>query len=219
MSCPDLKLCGLTRPRDAAAALAGGIAYAGVIRYPRSPRYVSPDEIPDLLDVIPRAMRVAVDVEPSVEQLYAYREEGFHCFQIHFRPEISRARLESWSEAVGPDALWLAPRMPAEATELPEMWLPCADTWLIDTPSLHGFGGTGRTGDWTRFRRWREAHPEKRWALAGGLGPANLESAVREAHPDIVDVSSGVEASPGVKDPAKLDALFAALVDLRRTPT
>ena len=71
--------------------------------------------------------------------------------------------------------------------------------------------GTGRTGDWGKFRRHREAHPTHAWILSGGLNPANIGEALVETGARSVDVNSGVESAPGVKDPAKLRAFAEAL--------
>ena len=90
-------------------------------------------------------------------------------------------------------------------------WLPLAATWLLDTYRADAFGGTGHTGDWAKFSRYRLAYPERIWVLAGGLSPENAAAAVAATGARMIDVNSGVELAPGRKDPAKLEALRAAL--------
>jgi phosphoribosylanthranilate isomerase len=115
-----------------------------------------------------------------------------------------------WAEAVGRDRLWLAPKLPP-ATDVPVALLPLADTFLLDAFQAEKFGGTGRSGDWAQFRRQREAHPAKNWILAGGLGPANIAAALAATGARWVDVNSGIERTPGVKDSGKLAAFVAHL--------
>ena len=89
--------------------------------------------------------------------------------------------------------------------------LPLAATFLLDTFHAAGFGGSGKTGDWAKFARYRETYPQHTWILAGGLSPDNVAEAVAQSGAFFVDVNSGVETSPGVKDHAKLRALGEAL--------
>ena len=82
---------------------------------------------------------------------------------------------------------------------------------LIDTYSVEKAGGTGATGDWTRFSELQNAHPETSFILAGGLSPENIAAALEESEARFLDVNSGVESAPGVKDHARLAAFFSAL--------
>jgi phosphoribosylanthranilate isomerase len=154
--------------------------------------------------------RVAVSVEPDADSLRAMRDLGFDRFQIHFRGDIAPGAVEAWSGLVGAPNLWLAPRLAPEA-DVPAAWLALAGAVLLDTfdPSL--FGGTGRPGDWPKFKRHREAHPATTWILSGGLGPSNVGEALAGTGARFLDVNSGVESSPGVKDPEKLKAFIAAV--------
>ena len=74
-----------------------------------------------------------------------------------------------------------------------------------------GFGGSGQTGDWTGFARMQTEHPDHTWILAGGLNPENIGAALTASGARFVDVNSGVERTPGVKDEAKLKAFVVAL--------
>jgi phosphoribosylanthranilate isomerase len=205
-----LKVCGLTSAEDADAALAAGADFLGLIAHPGSPRYLAPERLAALAAGLPAGRVVVVAVSPAAADLRAWREAGAAALQVHFPADTALATLRAWSEAAGADRLWLAPRLPPEA-EVPEAWLPLAETFLLDTFDAGGFGGTGRTGDWAKFARHRRANPRKTWILSGGLNPANVRAALAASGADFVDVGSGVEARPGTKDPAKLRALAAAL--------
>jgi phosphoribosylanthranilate isomerase len=206
----QIKVCGLTSPGDAAFAAAGGADALGFILHPKSPRYVSMAQFRAMSHSLPKKPLIAVAVEPRVEDLAAMRDAGFNRFQVHFRHELPVGAIEAWSKAVGAENLWLAPKLPP-AIDVPEDWLDHARTILLDTFDPTLFGGTGRTGDWPKFKRHREAHPKKTWILSGGLNPANVRAALVGTGARYVDVNSGVESSPGFKDHAKLTAFFAAV--------
>ena len=204
-----LKVCGLTTAEDAAAAAGIGADFLGFILYPKSPRYLLPERFAELKPRLPALPKVAVMVAPSAAELEAALGAGFDFFQIHF-PATDAAAVRAASERVGAARLWLAPKLPPEA-ELDTALLPLADTWLLDAYRADSFGGTGHTGDWAKFRRYREAHPAKTWVLAGGLSPENVVAAVAATGARAIDVNSGVETAPGRKDPAKLAALRTVL--------
>jgi phosphoribosylanthranilate isomerase len=82
---------------------------------------------------------------------------------------------------------------------------------LVDTFHAAGFGGSGQTGDWEAYTRLRTAHPQHHWILAGGLKPENVAEALRLSGAQWIDVNSGVESAPGVKDAAKLRACADAI--------
>lgn len=206
-----LKVCGLTSLVDAEAADAIGADYLGFILYPKSPRYVTLAQFSAMAARLPPGRRpVAVMVEPSAEELAPVVAAGFAAVQIHFREEVTLAQVEQWSGKVGVERLWLAPKLPPGRDPL-TTWLPLARTFLVDTFHPAGFGGSGQTGDWSAFARLRLAHPEHHWILAGGLKPENIAEAVRQTGARWVDVNSGVESAPGVKDAARLRAFAAAL--------
>lgn len=204
-----LKVCGLTTAEDAAAAAAVGADYLGFILHPKSPRYLALGDYAVLRPLLPELPRVAVMVTPTAEELATVLAAGFDFFQIHF-PAADPTAAEAASATVGPGRLWLAPKVPPEA-ELDPALLPLASTWLLDAYRVDRFGGTGHTGDWPKFRRCRENHPDRAWVLAGGLSPENVAAAVAATGTERIDVNSGVESAPGRKDPAKLAALRAAL--------
>lgn len=206
-----LKVCGMKRVEDACLAAELGADCLGFIFFPKSPRYLAYEAYEALAPSLPRGpKRVAVMVEPSLEDLARARAARFGFFQIHARHDTPLESVRGWSEAVGAADLWLAPKLPPGAP-FPAAWLPLADTFLVDTFHADGFGGSGRTGDWAGFTRLAEANPAKRWILAGGLNPENVVPAIAASGARFVDVNSGVETHPGAKSPEKLRAVAAAL--------
>jgi len=190
-----------------------GADYFGVVLYSQSPRRAPADSLPKLLAAIPDGQRVAVDVNPIPGKITEFKSQGFDYFQIHYDPAlIAQGALAGWKEEAGEGRLWLAPRLPSGA-EFPETALDATRTLLLDTYQQGTFGGSGRTGDWPHFRALAMAHPNHNWILSGGLRPENIRTAIRASGAKIVDVNSGVETSPGVKDAVMLDLLFANLAD------
>lgn len=212
-----VKVCGLTSLVDAELADRCGADYLGFIFYPKSPRYVPPGKFQAMAARLPPRRKVAVTVTPTVAELEALQAAGFDYFQIHFPLEIPAATLAAWSAAVGKKRLWLAPKLPPEADVTPGM-RAAAKFLLVDTFHAAGFGGSGLTGDWGKFARLQAAHRENFWILAGGLNPDNIGEALRASGARFVDVNSGVEAAPGVKDEAKLKRFVVALHRAATTP-
>ena len=205
-----LKVCGLTSLVDADAADAVGADYLGFIFYPKSPRFVSLFQYQAMQERLPPRKRVAVSVEPTVEELAKQMELDFDFFQIHFNPQTAVETVAAWAGTVGASRLWLAPRLPPGAEISPEL-LPLAETFLLDTFHPDKMGGTGATGDWAKFKRYQQTYAGKRWILSGGLSPDNIAEAVTATGAKYLDVNSGVEQVPGIKSPAKLQALVLAL--------
>ena len=205
-----LKVCGITSLVDADAADAVGADYLGFIFYPKSPRFVAYPQYKVMHERLPPRKRVAVSVEPTVAELSKQLEHDFDFFQIHFNPQTPLEVVTTWARTVDPAKLWLAPRLPPAVDIYPEL-LPLAEIFLIDTFHPDKMGGTGATGDWAKFKRYREAHFNKRWILSGGLDPSNIAEAVTATGAKYIDVNSGVEQAPGIKSPAKLKAFVLAL--------
>lgn len=205
-----IKVCGLTTLIDAEAADAGGADFLGFILYKESPRYVSLEQWKSMLPNLPDRKKVAVSVVPKVDELKAMLDAGFDRFQVHFPPETPVDMVEAWSNVVDPSRLWIAPKLPPDQPFRAEL-LPFAGSVLWDAFVKDKFGGTGQTADWAAFRHERESHQGRNWILAGGLSPENVSDALAATGTKIVDVNSGVEASPGIKDPNKLKAFFDAI--------
>lgn len=210
----EIKLCGLTRLSDATVAASLGVDYLGFNFFPESPRYLSFGEFGSIASELPHLPKVAIAVAPDVELIFRLQALGIDYFQFHYpAAETPLSKLREWSKALGPDRLWLAPRI-APGERFDEGALDLADTWLLDAYKRGAYGGTGRIGDWSEFARLSKEHPEKAWILAGGLGPDNVKEALFETRAKRIDLNSGVEESPGIKDPSKLASVKNALESL-----
>ena len=210
-----VKVCGLARLSDVALLTELGADYFGCILYPKSPRYLEVSRRADFMQAAPSGRRVAVDVNPSNDSLRAHVQEGFDFFQLHTAIDCPPQQLEQWAELVGgPDRLWLAPILPPDR-ELPDSFVQLGARILLDTYQKNQVGGTGKTNDWGRFRRLQQCYSQVDWILAGGLSPDNLLAAIQQAGASHVDVNSGVESAPGIKDPALLRDLFQRVKEVR----
>lgn len=197
-----LKVCGLTSLVDAQFADRCGADYLGFILYPKSPRYIPLPQFQAMAAKLPDRRKVAVCVEPALNELELMADD-FDFFQIHFRHDVPITTLAGWAKAVGLERLWLAPKLPPDQ-DVSATLLRFSHYFLLDTFYAEGFGGSGKTGDWPKFARHQDAHPKHFWILAGGLNPDNVGDALRATKASFVDVNSGVEAAPGVKDHDKL---------------
>ena len=204
------KVCGLTSLVDAEAADAVGADYLGFILYPKSPRYVSLAQFAAMTPRLPPRKKVAVVVEPTAEALAEIKAAGFDYVQVHFSPTTSLVTVERWLEVIPRERLWLAPRVPP-GQELDSSFIALVDHVLLDTYHPQAHGGTGQTGDWTSFKALRIRFPHVNFILAGGLNPENIGAALATTGARWVDVNSGIESAPGVKDHSKLQAFVSAL--------
>jgi len=207
------KVCGLSSLVDAGTADACGADYFGFIFYPKSPRYVSLESFHAMEPHLPRKPKVAVTVEPTLEEVARLKNEGFDFFQFHFPYNMSLSRVEEWASAVSLEKLWLAPRVPPGEHLEPAMFA-LAGTFLFDTYRAGTYGGTGQAGDWKRFRQLQKDYPRINWILAGGLTAENIAAALAETGARTVDVNSGIESVPGIKSAEKLHRFCAALREI-----
>lgn len=197
-----VKICGVTRVGDALRAAELGADAVGFIFYSRSLRAVSPARAARIAKELPaHVARVGVFVDHEPETIHEYVQEiGLDAVQYHgnYR-ETQIARIANC-------AAIKAIRMHADVDLAQYNALAGkVDAFLLDTYHPEKFGGTGRTFDWHEAKRLRTLG---RIILAGGLTPANIVAAVERVQPYAVDVNSGVECAPGVKDEKKLAALF-----------
>jgi phosphoribosylanthranilate isomerase len=202
-----VKICGLTTPQDAAAAIEFGADALGFNFYPGSKRYVPMEVAGEWIAALPRIVKkVAILVNPSWDEARAAAAiEGITALQLHGAeaPEFCRRLVEEripFEKALpvtGPDSL----------ANVPDFFTP---TVLLDSGGAGKFGGSGRTFPWEIARDFVLAHPHLRVILAGGLTPENVAGAVAMVRPFGVDVTSGVESSPGRKDYSRLRDFIAA---------
>ncbi|TVR48875.1 MAG: phosphoribosylanthranilate isomerase [Puniceicoccaceae bacterium] len=206
-----VKICGITREEDGRAAARLGASWLGFIHHPTSPRHLPRERMAELMAALKSTGPglVAVSVRPSVKELAWFAEAGADFLQVHFPAAPAVETLRAWAQAVGPERIWLVPRI-APGESFDPAWLEYGRTVLWDTYQAGEYGGSGKTGNWEGFARLSREHSGTRWVLAGGLHPENLRSALAASGARCVDVASGVEAAPGRKDPALLEAFFAA---------
>jgi phosphoribosylanthranilate isomerase len=195
-----IKICGITRLTDARAAVVLGVHALGFVFWARSPRFVAASVARPIIDALPsEVVPVGVFVDPTAEELdLARRRAGIRVAQIHGEaPDQAVPGLEIVRVVhleAGGSGFW--PAVNGNATV------------LVDTFDPINRGGTGRPVDWARVAPLARTRPV---ILSGGLTAENVTEAIRQVRPSGVDVSSGVELSPGVKDPVKLAAFVAAV--------
>jgi phosphoribosylanthranilate isomerase len=205
-----VKICGLKTPADVAAIVAAGAAYAGFNFFPKSPRHVTPPEARDLALVAPEGLcKVALVVDADDAVLDAIvAEVPLDMLQLHGHE--TPARVAEIKARYGlPVMKVIGVAEEADLADLLDFQL-VADQILIDAKAPKGAvlpGGNGLTFDWRLLvgRKWLRP-----WMLAGGLTPDNVADAIRLTGARQVDVASGVESAPGVKDAAKIAAFVAA---------
>ena len=193
---PKVKICGLTRIEDALFSLESGADYLGFILYPKSPRFVPSQKRRELPKELKGAVKVAVMVNPSQEEVMKAFEEGFDLVQLHGEESLDLAR------QVGIDRVIKAFRVKDRTPNVEEGWKDAFGV-LLDTYSKKAYGGTGKTFNWDIARDLVERGFKV--FLSGGLNPENVKEAIQRVRPFAVDVSSGVELSPGVKDKIKVE--------------
>jgi len=198
-----VKICGITRYEDAAAAAAWGADAIGFVLWPSSPRHTTFETARRIVRRLPPFVTpVAVFVDPSADDLDRAAGAGVRLVQIHGRVPVSSTGRNPLPvlRAVHLSPSGLAAIEPAVDD----------DTVLLDAYDPVQQGGTGKTVDWTRAGAIAAA---RRIVLAGGLTPANVGEAIRTVRPYAVDVASGVESDPGIKDSVKLRAFIEAVRD------
>jgi tryptophan synthase beta subunit len=196
-----VKICGITRAEDARLAAELGASAVGFVFWPGSPRYIEPGRARDIVRQLPPFVSaVGVFVDQSVAHVRAVAESvGLAAVQLHGAEEPAEAARLS---------LRVIKALRADRAGLDEMarW-PELVTLLADAADSARHGGTGETADWTIAARMAAVRP---LVLAGGLTADNIEAAIWAVRPTAIDVSSGVESSPGIKDHVRMRTFFAA---------
>jgi phosphoribosylanthranilate isomerase len=198
-----IKICGITRVEDARAAVELGADAIGLVFYAPSPRSIEPKQARAIIAAIsPFVTVVGLFVDPAQDQVEAVLHNcSLSLLQFHGDeapefcrgfglPYIKAARVEASADLVQYLSHYHA-----------------AQGWLLDAYHDQLYGGTGETFDWKLIPR----DLSRPVILSGGLTPDNVGAAVRQVRPWAVDVSSGVEVSKGVKDPAKIAAFIAGV--------
>lgn len=194
-----VKICGVTRVEDVAAAVEAGADMVGLNFYPKSRRYVSTEAARPLARAVPAGVwRVGVFVNADRDEIEHVREAlDLTAVQLHGDepPEL----LAGW-----PCPVIRAHRVVDPSDVDQALAGPQPDYILCEGKAGGGYGGAGETFDWT----WARPLPSDRLFVAGGLEPGNVADAVRTLRPFAVDVASGVESTAGIKDSTKMRELI-----------
>lgn len=203
---PSLKICGVTTLSDATRLFELGVSAIGINFWPQSKRYCSPKDAStfashlagDILRVgvfVNNSRPLAADLidECLIDVVQLHGDETLEDIRFFLDQDIPVIRAVS-------------------ASNIPEYPLPEKNfALLIDTPAGADYGGTGKTFDWSLAADFAKAHPHIPLILAGGITPENSAEALAAVHPAALDVASGAELSPGLKDFDKVRALLASL--------
>jgi phosphoribosylanthranilate isomerase len=210
-----VKFCGMTRPQDAALAAEIGVSYVGVV-FADGPRRVTPAQARVILDAAgPGVKRVGVFGTNASDEIGRISEEArLDVVQLHADPTPSdiRAVRKKFKGEV-----WAAIRIAgAHIPRESETLFTTADAIVLDARSEKRLGGTGEALPWDDLAvDLARDRGSAAVVLAGGLKPQNVSTAVRTLAPDVVDVSSGVETAPGMKDPWLMREFYAAATGAR----
>jgi len=205
-----IKFCGLTRADDVEAAVALGCDYVGVI-FAGGPRNRTLGQAASILRNAGSARRVGVFGAPHATELSHYvTTVPLSVAQLH---GDSSPRAVLAARAIGVTEVWsVVPVVGGALRPDAEELFQCADAVVLDTKGANGLGGTGRSFDWAAAAAVLGAvRRQARLVLAGGLTPDNVAEAIAHLKPDVVDVSSGVESAPGVKDPILMSRFVEAV--------
>ena len=213
----DAKICGVSDRAAVDAAIAGSARYVGFVFFPRSPRHVTPSQAADLSALLPETViPVALAVDPD-DELVAEIDAvtGISMFQLHGSETPDRvAAIKARTRKSVMKAIKVSDAADLDAanayTDIVDMLLFDAKPPPEMTNALPG--GNAVSFDWTILsgRDWPVP-----WMLSGGLDPDNVGEAIRISGAVAVDVSSGVESAPGVKDPDRIAAFLKAVKQAR----
>ncbi|MEE3202593.1 MAG: phosphoribosylanthranilate isomerase [Acidobacteriota bacterium] len=195
----QVKVCGITRASDALAAVSLGATAVGFVFWPESRRYVTPEVAASIARGLTGVRTVGVFVNSSVAEMHKVAENvGLDSVQLHGdEPDDMYSKLScSVIRAIGV----VGKQTIAKVDRVPNNVMV-----LLDVHDQVQRGGTGRTVDWDVAAT---IAAKRQIFLAGGLRPDNVAAAIRSVRPYGIDVSSGVETSPGIKETDKLKALF-----------
>jgi phosphoribosylanthranilate isomerase len=207
----EVKICGITDEEAMDAAIEEGADYVGLVFFPPSPRNVAPDRAAELVEFAPGDVtKVGLFVDPDDATLdFVLTKVRLDLLQLHGHetPE----RVEAIRLEYGLPVMKVLSVSEAADLDAAEPYLAVADRLLFDAKPPKGAllpGGNAVSFDWSILTGRKWGLP---WMLAGGLTPANVAEAVRISGAPCVDVSSGVESAPGIKDAEKIRAFIQAV--------
>lgn len=209
----EVKFCGMTREEDVREAISLGASFVGAV-LTGSPRRVSADRARALFAALDGSSVKGVCVfgdEPLSDVVAIARDTGCDVVQLHGRDhrddaaDVLRQELDV--------EVWRVVRVGSDGIDAHDReGVTRADGVLLDTMAVSALGGTGKTFDWQAVHgEVRDLRFGRRLIVAGGLRPDNVKGAIERLAPDVVDVSSGVESSPGIKDRNTMEAFMIAV--------
>jgi len=203
----SLKICGVTTLDDANRLAELGVDALGVNFWPKSKRFLAPEAAGWLRDLGGRILRVGVFVNESPELPLHLLHEGFiDAIQLH--GDETPEDMRPYQDAGAPFIKAIGVKTMEDLDRAMDFG---ARALLLDAHAPGVYGGTGETFDWNSAIDFKSLHPELPVILAGGIVPENAKPAADTVHPAALDVASGAELSPGIKDFKKVAALLAAL--------
>lgn len=205
-----VKICGITQIKQGQEIAALGASSIGFICVEQSPRYLAPTKIRAIADNLPTEIdKVGVFANHSLAEI-VYIVEQAHLTAVQLHGQESPKFCLQLRQAVPPDIeLIKALRIKsAQSLESTTAYVDCVNTLLLDAYHPQMLGGTGKTINWQDLAEFK---PDIPWMLAGGLTPDNITEALARLQPDGIDLSSGVERSPGDKDLEKVAQLFRVI--------
>lgn len=204
----SVKICGLSEPETLSTTIDAGARYVGFVFYPPSPRNVSFDTAWNLARAVPTGVRsVGLFVDPTDEQLERI-VTGIQLDMIQLHGEESPGRIAEIKARYSMPVMKAIRVREERDLEAVAGFESAADWLLFDAKSDKAPGGTGESFDWGLLKRKSFSKP---WMLSGGLNADNVGEALAQLSPDALDISSGVESAPGIKDPARIKAFIDAV--------
>ena len=206
----DAKICGITTPEALDAALAGGARYVGFVVHAKSPRLISFETARALSDRAHGRVETVAVIASAPFDLLRRKVETLKPDWIQAHGDESPSQLAALKPLARKGVIKAIGIARAEDFDAVKAFEPVADMLLFDAKPPRGAdrsGGHGAAFDWAILQGRRFSRP---WLLSGGLTPENVSEAIRTSGAQLVDVSSGVEASPGLKDPQRIAAFLAA---------
>ena len=204
-----IKICGICQPDQGVAIAELGIKTLGFICVPSSPRYVTAEKARQILETLPPGIQtIGVFADANLETIkQVVLATGFTGIQLHGNETTEFCR--EIKQALPNREIIKALRIQSAASlQNAIAYYPVVDTLLLDAYHPQQLGGTGQTLPWESLKKFKPPCP---WLLAGGLTPENVLTALGYLQPDGIDLSSGVERSPGNKDLDKISQLVKAL--------
>ncbi|MGF1488504.1 MAG: phosphoribosylanthranilate isomerase [Prochloraceae cyanobacterium] len=201
-----VKICGITKAEQAKAIAELGATALGFICTSKSPRYISPAKIAEIVAELPSEIdKIGVFVNADRNEIKKVVDlAGLSGVQLHGdeSPEFCQQIKSDLPQLETIKAIALKTR---ESLSVVKVYLNCVDTLLLDAYHPKMRGGTGKAIDWEILKEFRSPLP---WFLAGGLTPENISLALSQTQPSGIDLSSGLERVPGDKDLNKVKDLF-----------